>query len=173
MKSLSLSLLALTLFSAGALAVTNTYQLTSETDVPSLYQQTLPDFWRQHAVEGEFKGKDGVTIRYAALRQAKVERAILIVNGRVESYLKYQELAWDLWRQGYSLYLIDHRGQGMSGRMLNDPQKGYVDQFDDYVVESQAISRPYHHGGPTCQAVPAGPLHGRRHLGPLSGTLAR
>ncbi|HDZ8838079.1 TPA: alpha/beta fold hydrolase [Aeromonas veronii] len=135
MKSLSLSLLALTLFSAGALAVTNTYQLTSEADVPSLYQQTLPDFWRQHAVEGEFKGKDGVTIRYAALRQAKVDRAILIVNGRVESYLKYQELAWDLWRQGYSLYLIDHRGQGMSDRMLDDPQKGYVDQFDDYVVD--------------------------------------
>ena len=135
MKPLSLSLLALTLFSAGALAVTNTYQLTSEADVPSLYQQTLPDFWRQHAVEGEFKGKDGVTIRYAALRQAKVDRAILIVNGRVESYLKYQELAWDLWRQGYSLYLIDHRGQGMSERMLNDLQKGYVDQFDDYVVD--------------------------------------
>ena len=121
MKPLSLSLLALTLFSAGALAVTNTYQLTSEADVPSLYQQTLPDFWRQHAVEGEFKGKDGVTIRYAALRQAKVERAILIVNGRVESYLKYQELAWDLWRQGY--------------RMLSDHDKGYVDQFDDYVVD--------------------------------------
>ncbi|MGL5091015.1 MAG: alpha/beta fold hydrolase [Aeromonas sobria] len=135
MKPLSLSLLALTLFSAGALAVTNTYPLTSEADVPTLYQQTLPDFWRQHAVEGEFKGKDGVTIRYAALRQAKVDRAILIVNGRVESYLKYQELAWDLWRQGYSLYLIDHRGQGMSGRMLADPQKGYVDHFDDYVLD--------------------------------------
>lgn len=135
MKSLALSLLALTLFSAGALAVTNTFPLTSEADVPTLYRQTLPDFWRQHAVEGEFKGKDGVTIRYAALRQAKVDRAILIVNGRVESYLKYQELAWDLWRQGYSLYLIDHRGQGMSGRMLDNPQKGYVDQFDDYVVD--------------------------------------
>ncbi|MCX7134437.1 alpha/beta fold hydrolase [Aeromonas piscicola] len=135
MKSLSLSLLALTLFSAGALAVTNTYALTSEAAVPTLYQQTLPDFWREHAVEGEFKGTDGVTIRYAALRQAKVDRAILIVNGRVESYLKYQELAWDLWRQGYSLYLIDHRGQGLSDRLLDDQEKGYVDQFDDYVLD--------------------------------------
>lgn len=135
MKSLSIPLLALTLFSAGALAVTNPYALTSEADVPTLYQQTLPDFWRQHAIEGEFKGKDGVAIRYATLRQEKVDRAILIVNGRVESYLKYQELAWDLWRQGYSLYLIDHRGQGMSGRMLSDHNKGYVDQFDDYVVD--------------------------------------
>ncbi|WP_421233518.1 alpha/beta fold hydrolase [Aeromonas jandaei] len=135
MKSLSIPLLALTLFSAGALAVTKPYALTSEADVPTLYQQTLPDFWRQHAIEGEFKGKDGIAIRYAALRQEKVDRAILIVNGRVESYLKYQELAWDLWRQGYSLYLIDHRGQGMSGRMLSDHNKGYVDQFDDYVVD--------------------------------------
>ncbi|WP_421190035.1 alpha/beta fold hydrolase [Aeromonas sanarellii] len=135
MKINCLPLLALTLFSAGALAVNHAVPLTTEHEVPALYQQTLPDFWRQHAVEGAFKGKDGITIRYAALRQAKVDRAILIVNGRVESYLKYQELAWDLWRQGYSLYLIDHRGQGLSGRMLADPEKGYVDQFDDYVVD--------------------------------------
>ena len=135
MKVNCLPLLALTLFSAGALAVNNPYQLTTEAEVPVLHQQTLPDFWRQHAVESAFKGKDGVSIRYAALRQAKVDRAILIVNGRVESYLKYQELAWDLWRQGYSLYLIDHRGQGMSDRLLADQEKGYVDQFDDYVVD--------------------------------------
>ncbi|HDZ8965810.1 TPA: alpha/beta fold hydrolase [Aeromonas dhakensis] len=135
MKLMSPALLALTLFSAGALAVNNPYQLTPEADVATLHQQTLPDFWRQHAVESTFKGKDGVTIRYAALRQAKVDRAILIVNGRVESYLKYQELAWDLWRQGYSLYLIDHRGQGLSDRLLADPEKGYVDQFDDYVLD--------------------------------------
>ncbi|WP_314928115.1 alpha/beta fold hydrolase [Aeromonas piscicola] len=135
MKPNYLPLLALTLLSAGALAVTHPYPLTSETEVATLYQQTLPDFWREHAVEREFKGKDGVTIRYAALRQAKVDRAILIVNGRVESYLKYQELAWDLWRQGYSLYLIDHRGQGLSDRLLDDQEKGYVDQFDDYVLD--------------------------------------
>ena len=135
MKFNCLPLLALTLFSAGALAVNNPYQLTTEAEVPALHQQTLPDFWREHAVPGEFKGKDGVSIRYAALRQAKVDRAILLVNGRVESYLKYQELAWDLWRQGYSLYLIDHRGQGLSGRLLADPEKGYVVDFDDYVVD--------------------------------------
>lgn len=135
MNLLSPALLALTLFSAGALAVNNPYQLTPEADVATLHQQTLPDFWRQHAVESAFKGKDGITIRYAALRQAKVDRAILIVNGRVESYLKYQELAWDLWRQGYSLYLIDHRGQGLSDRLLADQEKGYVDQFDDYVLD--------------------------------------
>lgn len=63
------------------------------------------------------------------------DRAILLVNGRVEGYLKYQELAWDLWRQGYSLYLIDHRGQGLSDRLLADKEKGYVADFDDYVLD--------------------------------------
>ena len=92
MKLNHLPLLALTLFSAGALAVNNPYQLTPEADVVTLHQQTLPDFWRQQAVESAFKGKDGLTIRYAALRQAKVDRAILIVNGRVESSVSYTHL---------------------------------------------------------------------------------
>ena len=52
MNRLSSALLALTLFSAGALAVTNPYQLTTEAEVPALHQQTLPDFWRDHAIEG-------------------------------------------------------------------------------------------------------------------------
>jgi lysophospholipase len=111
----------------------NPYQLTLETEVDALHQQALPDFWREQAVEGSFTAADGVIIHYAALRQAKVDRAIVIVNGRVESYLKYQELAWDLWRQGYSLYLIDHRGQGLSERLLVNTDKGYVGEFDDYV----------------------------------------
>ncbi|PJG58745.1 alpha/beta fold hydrolase [Aeromonas cavernicola] len=113
----------------------NPYQLSTEQALPSLYQQTLPDFWTTHAIEGVFAGKEGIAIRYAVLRQPRIERVILIINGRAESYLKYQELAWDLWHQGYSLYLIDHRGQGLSGRLLDDPEQGYVEQFDDYVQD--------------------------------------
>ena len=95
MNRLSSALLALTLFSAGALAVTNPYQLTTEAEVPALHQQTLPDFWRDPTVDGASKGKDAVTIRYAALRQAKVARAILFVNVPDEIYLRYQEHAWE------------------------------------------------------------------------------
>ncbi|MCS3456960.1 alpha/beta fold hydrolase [Aeromonas rivuli] len=135
MKFSCLPLLALTLLSAGALAVNNPYQLTTEAELPALYEETLPAFWRDHAREGEFQGKAGIPIRYAVLRNPDSDRAIMIVNGRVETYLKYQELARDLWRQGYSLYLIDHRGQGLSGRLLADKEKGYVVDFEDYVAD--------------------------------------
>lgn len=59
MKFNALPLLALTLFSAGALAVTNPYQLTTEADVPALHQQTLPDFWRDHAAPGSSRARTG------------------------------------------------------------------------------------------------------------------
>ena len=57
-----------------------------------------------------------------------MDRAILIVNGRVESHLQVPGAGLGSVAPGYSLYLIDHRGQGLSGRMLADPEKGYVDQ---------------------------------------------
>lgn len=124
-------LLTLALLTPGVFAVTA--PLSTEDHLEALHRDVLPSFWREHAREGEFIGKDQVPIRYAALRHPDSHRAIMVVNGRVETYLKYQELAWDLWQQGYSIYLIDHRGQGRSGRLLTDVQKGYVEQFDDYV----------------------------------------
>ncbi len=113
----------------------NRYRITTEDQLPALYQDTLPAFWRTHAREGSFLGKDGITARYAVLRNPDSRRAIIIVNGRLESYLKYQETALDLYRQGYSLYLIDHRGQGLSDRLLADDHKGHVAWFDDYVED--------------------------------------
>lgn len=124
-------LLTLALLTLGVFALTA--PLSTEEHLEALHRDLLPAFWQQHAREGEFIGKDQVPIRYAVLRHPGSERAIMVVNGRVETYLKYQELALDLWNQGYSLYLIDHRGQGRSGRMLQDPQKGYVAHFEDYV----------------------------------------
>lgn len=124
-------LLTLALLTPGVFALTA--PLSTEEHLEALHRDLLPAFWQQHAREGEFIGKDQVPIRYAVLRHPGSERAIMVVNGRVETYLKYQELALDLWNQGYSLYLIDHRGQGRSGRMLQDPLKGYVAHFEDYV----------------------------------------
>ena len=86
---------------------------------------------------GEFKGKGTGSPSGAICRPAPTQdRSRHPHRQRPGRELpQYQELAWDLWRQGYSLYLIDHRGQGMSDRMLADKEKGYVDQFDDYVAD--------------------------------------
>lgn len=61
--------------------------------------------------------------------------AIVVSSGRTESIIKYKEFIYDFNQNGYSVYLIDHRGQGFSGRMARDRQMGYVDEFNNYVLD--------------------------------------
>jgi lysophospholipase len=97
----------------------------------------LSSFWQQGLFDS-FCGIDGVNIHYAQFIQEQAAfPTIVVVPGRCESYLKYQELAFDLYHQGYNIFIIDHRGQGLSGRLLPDLNKGYVTKFQDYVDDLQ------------------------------------
>lgn len=84
---------------------------------------------------GTFKGVDGVDIAWLIHRVPSPKAAVVLVTGRTEPIRKYAELLDDLRAAGYSTYAMDHRGQGASGRMLSNPQKGYVASFDDYVSD--------------------------------------
>lgn len=132
-----LGLLAL-FFSLRLFAVDNPYQLTTEAQLPELRPQ-LADFWQQHAQTGYLTGVGGVHLAYAVLHHPDSQGSILVVNGRTESLMKYQATAYDLYQQGYSVYLYDHRGQGLSDRLLRDHDKGHVDRFDDYVNDLRTV----------------------------------
>lgn len=69
------------------------------------------------------------------MKQRAPSPAMIICNGRVESYLKYAELAVELFDQGYSVYMLDHRGQGLSGRITRDYHQGHVIDFDNYIKD--------------------------------------
>ncbi|EPC5195598.1 lysophospholipase L2 [Edwardsiella piscicida] len=122
--------------------------LTRERGFAAFTTGPLLDFWQRRR-EGEFCGVDGVAIRYVAFCDARHTRAILIAPGRIESYMKYPELAYDLFVSGYDVVIIDHRGQGTSERMLADSHRGHVERFDDYVDDLQQLwqrellARPY------------------------------
>ena len=82
-----------------------------------------------------FDGCLGVEIIYG-VREVEAEKgAVVIVNGRNETFVKYREVINELTAAGFSVYTFDHRGQGFSGRQLTDPHKGHVDSFDDYVAD--------------------------------------
>ncbi|MDX2012124.1 MAG: alpha/beta hydrolase, partial [Myxococcaceae bacterium] len=81
---------------------------------------------------GTFKGVGGLDLAYLIHRVPNEKAAVVLLTGRTEPVRKFAELLDDLQRAGFSTYAMDHRGQGASGRMLPNPQKGYVDSFDDY-----------------------------------------
>jgi lysophospholipase len=136
--SLSVSLLlGLAVVSpAGAVEASTEAQLADPA-----HAQAIEQLWTTQGRMGHFEGRQGVKIAYAAFVQADraaEQGAIVIVSGRTESMLKYKELVHDLVRAGYSVYLHDHRGQGLSDReaaVKDTPQRGHVGRFDDYVQD--------------------------------------
>lgn len=105
------------------------------------FNTALPDeiiaFWNKGLFDS-FEGVNNVKIHYAKFTQNHAKAAsIVVVPGRCESYLKYQELAFDLYQLGYNIFIIDHRGQGLSERLLTNVNKGYVRKFQHYVDDFQ------------------------------------
>ena len=108
--------------------------LTREKEFAAFATGPLLDFWRKRE-EGEFNGVDDVPIRYVRFCSPDHDKVIMVSPGRIESYVKYPEVAYDLFHCGYDVMIVDHRGQGRSGRMLDDPHCGHVQHFDDYVED--------------------------------------
>ncbi len=106
-----------------------------EGKLPTAFDSTiLPFFTRQFKV-GTMRGAGGAVIHYAKREIAGEQAALVIVDGRTEYTEKYAELFYDLRDMPWSFYIYDHRGQGMSSRLLSDPQKGYVGKFSNYVAD--------------------------------------
>lgn len=87
------------------------------------------------AVSGMFEAADGRHIRYARFpaQNRPHNGTVILLQGRNECIEKYFETIGDLAGRGFGVATFDWRGQGGSDRMLQDPSKGYVDNFHSYV----------------------------------------
>ena len=108
--------------------------LQREQEFASFATGPLTQFWRMRE-ECEFTGVDQVPVRYVRFCSPQHQRVVVVCPGRIESYVKYAELAYDLFHSGYDVLIIDHRGQGRSGRLLSDSHRGHVVNFTDYVED--------------------------------------
>jgi lysophospholipase len=114
--------------------------LILEPEYAARFANEVQPLWDQRLKRDHFSGVGGLKLAYASIALPQERGAVVIVNGRTESFLKYQEVVADLVRQGYSVYTYDHRGQGFSERLLpEEPQKGHVRRFDDYVDDLQTF----------------------------------
>lgn len=112
--------------------------LTREKAFAAFATGPLLDFWRQRE-ECEFSGVESVPVRYVRFTSKQHHNVILLVPGRIESYVKYPELAYDLFHCGYDVIILDHRGQGRSGRLLQDSHRGHVVHFEHYVDDLNTL----------------------------------
>ncbi|MGR6860162.1 alpha/beta fold hydrolase [Aliivibrio salmonicida] len=107
---------------------------TQESHYLETMQNHVTPFWerRQH---GFYQGEKETQLHWVAFTSPTNHKAIMVVNGRIESAYKYQELFYDLFCQGYDIYSFDHRGQGLSDRLTENRDIGHIDDFNDYVLD--------------------------------------
>lgn len=94
--------------------------------------------WKRYKVTNT---NDGYDVRYSRFGCSLGERgSVVLLPGRGEGSFEYYETAIDFIDRGFGpIYVIDHRGQGLSPRLLEDPHKGHVTDFEDYVDDAQAF----------------------------------
>lgn len=121
---------------------------------PAPFHQ-LPGDDRRPALAFWATAEDGVRLRLAMWRTDAdpVRGSILLFPGRTEYIEKYAPIAQRMNAEGYDVLAIDWRGQGLSGRLQDNPRPGHVTDFVDYqrdVVEMVVaatdldLPRPWH-----------------------------
>jgi lysophospholipase len=104
-----------------------------ELQVSSRFMAELLPYMQKNYSRAQFTGVGGLKINYY-FRQAPEAKGVLILSpGQTEPALKYAEVLYDIKDLGYSIYIIDHRGQGLSDRTLPGTTLSHVHHFKDYV----------------------------------------
>ncbi|MBO4711677.1 alpha/beta fold hydrolase [bacterium] len=85
-----------------------------------------------------FQSRHGnVNIAYSCFKAEREKAVVLFLVGRAEYFLKYCPFFKRMNELGFTVFALDHRGQGASGRMLSESEKGYVENFDFYVDDAE------------------------------------
>ncbi|MPS33570.1 MULTISPECIES: alpha/beta fold hydrolase [unclassified Salinivibrio] len=111
------------------------HSLAREAVLSDAFKHHITPFWQQRE-QGYFHGEGGLRLHWCSFTRPQNRQAVVVVNGRIESVMKYQEIFYDLVQMGYDVYSFDHRGQGLSERLVIKPRDlGHVERFDDYVTD--------------------------------------
>lgn len=92
-------------------------------------------FLAQYRVEDYIQGKDGLQLHYEKFLNPNTKGTIVISHGFTEFSRKYDEIIYYFLKEGYSVFLMEHRGHGYSEREVEDLSMVSVGDFKDYVED--------------------------------------
>ncbi|MEP1209579.1 MAG: alpha/beta hydrolase [Rhizobiaceae bacterium] len=114
-------------------------------DMESAQNETLFETSGNPIPDGSRSGfattPDGIKLRYARWETQihPSKGTVILLQGRSEHIEKYFETVEDLRKRGFGVLTFDWRGQGGSDRMLGDPRKGHVENFEQYLTDLETM----------------------------------
>lgn len=114
-------------------------QLTKETELPEKFDSVIKPWFTTKMRSGFWTVADGTSLHYRYAHHSAAKSIIVISTGRVECAAKYAEIIYDLYQNGHSVFIHDHRGQGLSTRLDGNPHWGYIEDFNQYITDFGSV----------------------------------
>lgn len=89
-------------------------------------------------VFGRFEREPGVSLETATLAHSDPKGTVVIVPGYTAPLEIYASTMFAFHYAGYAVTALSQRGQGRSWRALANPEKGYVEDYDDLSADLAA-----------------------------------
>ncbi len=106
-----------------------------EQDFAETMEGKVLPFIREHSKTGYLTSHDGLQIYYQTMINPEEKASIVICHGYCEFTTKYTETMYYFYQMGYSVFIMDHRGHGLSDRQVEGFSKVHVNHFSDYVQD--------------------------------------
>lgn len=103
------------------------------------YSERMDDevaaWWRDSVKLHRYQSFDGTKIQSYYALNPDADKAVVIVHGFTEFAEKFAEVMYYFYGEGYSVFTLDQRGHGRSGRKVPDPNLVFVNSFGEYVED--------------------------------------
>ena len=120
------------------MAVSRDYFISEENFSYSM-ENIVEPYLAACAEDGYFEALDGKKIHYVFYKAAAPVGNITISHGFTESAEKFREMCYYFLKMNLNVFIIDHRGHGLSHRHNDDPQTVHIKNFDQYVNDLQSL----------------------------------
>lgn len=119
-------------FNEGCDFVPGKFQIITEDHYIEKMQNEVHPYLDKFKKSGYFKSNEA-DIYYEMYINPNEKASIVISHGFCEFCNKLEEVIYYFYREGYSVFMPEHRSHGRSHRMVEDPSKVYIETYRDFV----------------------------------------
>lgn len=111
----------------------------SENGFREAMSNTVEPYLKSISEDGFFEASDRNKIHYVYYKNENAVGNIVIAHGFTESAEKFLEMCWYFNKMNLNVFIVDHRGHGLSHRHNTDKEVVHIKHFDQYVDDLQTL----------------------------------